>query len=204
MKFHENRVDIPRFVPSLTAEPATEWLIGGIPWPSSIGIAVSIPRRSGIDQWIVDVRNWPTKSQPIEIGDEVCDGQDNDCDGLTDENFDLASDEDNCGECGVVCGFDQARPTCTEGVCGIRSCEPGWVDTNADLEDGCECRQSNDGEEICDDSDNDCDGKIDEGQRNACDLCGETPPEVCDGNSNSFLRPIPQKPWPEDIWVSPR
>jgi hypothetical protein len=39
-------------------------------------------------------------------------------------------------------------------------------------------------EEICDYEDNDCDGHIDEGQRNACDECGFIPEEVCDNIDN--------------------
>jgi hypothetical protein len=39
-------------------------------------------------------------------------------------------------------------------------------------------------EEICDYEDNDCDGHIDEGQRNACDECGFVPQEVCDNVDN--------------------
>ena len=39
-------------------------------------------------------------------------------------------------------------------------------------------------EEICDYEDNDCDGHIDEGQRNACDECGFVPEEVCDNVDN--------------------
>jgi len=40
-------------------------------------------------------------------------------------------------------------------------------------------------EEICDYEDNDCDGHIDEGQRNACDECGFLPKEVCDNLDNN-------------------
>ena len=36
-------------------------------------------------------------------GDETCDGLDNDCDGATDEGYDLLSDPENCGACGNDC-----------------------------------------------------------------------------------------------------
>ena len=45
---------------------------------------------------------------------EVCDGQDNDCDGTIDEDFDFSSDPNNCGGCGLVCG---GVGTCVAGTC---------------------------------------------------------------------------------------
>ena len=50
------------------------------------------------------------------MGSEICDGQrqDEDCDGRTDEGFDLQNDEMNCGACNRVCG---AGLTCCAGTC---------------------------------------------------------------------------------------
>ena len=45
--------------------------------------------------------------------------------------------------------------------------------------------QVQEGEEVCDERDNDCDGDTDEGLLNSCGVCGEPDPEeVCDGMDN--------------------
>ena len=83
---------------------------------------------------------------------EVCDNEDNDCDGLVDEDLGVTTCETICGAGNAVC------------VLGEEICfgpEPQ--------------------EEICDYLDNDCDDEIDEFQRNACDECGPVPTEVCNG-----------------------
>jgi hypothetical protein len=45
---------------------------------------------------------------------ESCNGQDDDCDGTTDEGFDLQNDPRNCGRCGVVCAGGES---CEAGRC---------------------------------------------------------------------------------------
>ena len=52
-------------------------------------------------------------------GDEICDGEDNDCDGKADEETDLATDIAHCGACDVRCDPVLKRiPTCVNGQCG--------------------------------------------------------------------------------------
>ncbi len=80
-----------------------------------------------------------TDVDPAAVDD--CDGQDNDCDGLTDEDF--APTATSCGQ--GVCGST-----------GSTQCESGVVvDTCSAGEPG--------GDELCDGLDNDCDGEVDNG-----------------------------------------
>jgi hypothetical protein len=51
---------------------------------------------------------------PAPAQAEKCDTLDDDCDGRTDEDFPLATDEANCGRCGNQCGLGK---TCCAGSC---------------------------------------------------------------------------------------
>ena len=113
------------------------------------------------------------------IAVEVCDGADNDCDGLVDED-----------QATVKCGLGQCSHTvasCQDGVPAV--CDP----------------QEGSSDEVCDGIDNNCNGQIDEempllacgegqcfhtvlscigGVSYQCDPLDGTSPEVCDGIDN--------------------
>ncbi len=97
---------------------------------------------------------------------EICNNQDDDCDGTIDEDFNVISDSNNCGTCGNVCNYPNvALHTCELGQCGFQSCETGFYDRDDLVENGCEyeCSTTNNGAEIQDGLDNDCDGTVDNG-----------------------------------------
>ena len=121
-----------------------------------------------------------TNCNPFEgAAAEICDGQDNDCDGLTDE--------------------EQGQLTCGLGLCvhTLPACEDGEPQVCDPLADA--------GVEICDGFDNDCNGLIDEaqgqttcglgicahtvnncvaGEEQVCDPFAGAKVEVCDGSDN--------------------
>ena len=113
----------------------------------------------------------------VTSGEERCDAVDNDCDGLTDEDFDLERDPRNCGSCANVCNVPNAYPACTLGECDIDRCAIGFTDRDGVIINGCEYRCLATGDEVCDVVDNDCDGTVDEGfdlntEVGNCGRCG--------------------------------
>jgi hypothetical protein len=96
---------------------------------------------------------------------EICDGKDNDCDGLTDEGF-PDSDNDGIKDCVDACPLDPNNDSDGDGICGNVDICPNDPNNDAD------------GDGICGDVDNcpnaanpsqtdtDCDGK-----GNVCDVC---------------------------------
>ncbi len=73
---------------------------------------------------------------------EVCDGDDDDCDVLIDETFDLVGDEANCGTCGNTCSNALGTTTCTSSAC-VPTCNNGAADCNGVPDDGCELVDTN-------------------------------------------------------------
>jgi len=133
------------------------------------------------DAQVADAQVTPDASPDACVPqEEVCNGLDDDCDGVADNGFDLDQDPNNCGSCGHVCEIPNALATCEGGTCVLAGCQPGHWDVNEDPTDGCEyaCHRTNDGTELCDGMDNDCDGAADE------DFDLQTDPLNCGACSN--------------------
>ena len=94
---------------------------------------------------------------------EMCDGRDNNCNGLIDEGFDLQTNASHCGQCNNACRFDAAEAACVAGTCRLGTCNAGAIDLDRSPANGCEYRCTRSGPEVCDGRDNDCDGTVDNG-----------------------------------------
>jgi Notch-like protein len=129
----------------------------------------TMPGTPGCDYFCIRTNN----------GVEVCDNRDNDCDTEMDEDFNLATDVNNCGSCGNVCNLLHASEACVNSMCEVVTCDAGFYDIDPGVA-GCEyqCTLTNGGVESCDGRDNDCDGMVDDGNPGGGASCG-TDEGVC-------------------------
>jgi hypothetical protein len=120
-------------------------------------------------------------------GPEICDGLDNDLDGLTDEDFDLLHDVAHCGSCAPCVDHAFTAEGCAAGECVVAGCDPGHMDRNGRADDGCEFSCDGAVCEICDGVDNDCDADVDEGcaPTSGCTWGGLAGSDGAGGVSNS-------------------
>lgn len=68
---------------------------------------------------------------------EVCNHEDDNCNGRTDEGIDMQTDVNNCGQCGIKCTNDHGDTKCEKGKCQP-SCATGFWDCDGDKTNGCE------------------------------------------------------------------
>jgi hypothetical protein len=97
---------------------------------------------------------------PAEV--ELCNGIDDDCNGLIDDAVPTVGEDCETGAAGP-CGPGTWR-------CEARELECIPIATPA--------------AEVCNGVDDDCDGEADEGTRNACGDCGALPTETCNGSDD--------------------
>lgn len=92
-----------------------------------------------------EMAGWSSCNLP----DEICDAQDNDCDGVVDDGFMVGgkyTQDTNCGQCGNNCTFlfyqnalAYCDATLTVPSCAME-CIGGFFDVNFNPGDGCECQ----------------------------------------------------------------
>jgi MYXO-CTERM domain-containing protein len=71
--------------------------------------------------------------------DDDCDGDDDNCSGVADEEADTTSDVNNCGQCGNVCALQNVQAQqCTASECVIGDCTVGYADCDTTDSTGCE------------------------------------------------------------------
>ena len=92
------------------------------------------PYFTGQEGYWIDGGPWPDAVVRPDVvdacvpADEVCDERDNDCDGFTDEDFDLNTNPRHCGECNNPCEYDNAYGKCENAQCSMDRCMPGFWD----------------------------------------------------------------------------
>lgn len=110
--------------------------------PIDLGVDMPVADM-GVDMPVVDMG----VDMPIDMAmdacavPEVCNGRDDNCDGVTDEGFDLLSDVENCGSCGHDCPplpVGSGSRACVNGQCTALCIGVDSADCNQIYGDGCE------------------------------------------------------------------
>ena len=110
----------------------------GMSQPCTVGLGVC--GRTGTITCQADGTWSSCSATPGDPSPEICNGLDDDCDGVID-NVDpglLANDVNNCGACGNVCIAPNGTAGCVNGTCVVAACNEGFADCDDNPANGCE------------------------------------------------------------------
>jgi hypothetical protein len=93
-----------------------------------------------LDNPQVDGKDCDLQCAATNGGVEICDGLDNDCNGLIDDDPDVDDDVNNCGACANSCVglFANSDPLCQGGTCVLGPCQGSYIDKDEMASNGCE------------------------------------------------------------------
>ncbi|MFZ5469118.1 MAG: MopE-related protein [Myxococcota bacterium] len=150
-----------------TCHPPTNQLCYTGP-PQTTGVGLCSAGRHDCVQQPDGGYRWGPCVGEVKPAPLLCDGQDHDCDGQIDDGPGCPCTDGATRSCGTDVGqCQQGRQTCSQGA--WQACA-GAIGPQT---------------ESCNGLDDDCDGLVDEGVKNACGSCGPVPAETCgDGVDN--------------------
>jgi hypothetical protein len=118
---------------------------------NGIGIPVTCPPPSGYAGNGQDCADTDSGVHPLAV--ELCDGEDDDCDGIVDDDaycdlgmtcctgscVDTDGEVEHCGECGSECDLSNTHiHVCIGGICFVDTCDSGFDDCDGNSANGCE------------------------------------------------------------------
>ncbi len=131
---------------------------------------------------------------------DLCNGIDDDCDGVVDQSYNLMTDPRNCGMCGRVCSFPNAIAGCTASACTLVACRPNFFNVDGIASNGCEyaCTRVS-ATESCNGVDDNCNGVIDEMLTPPTNFCN--PNGVCSSTTATCAVPSGSPGGTPPTWV---